>query len=47
MLGAIKREEGLLTVENIDSYLTIFTQKALEYDLFIIGNKIDKYLNTK
>lgn len=45
MLGAIKREEGLLTVEKIDNYLEIFTQKSLDYDLFEIGDKIDNYLN--
>lgn len=47
MLSAIKREEGLLTVENVGSYLKIFTKKSLEYDLFVIGNKIDTYLNSK
>jgi len=44
MLDAIKREEGLLSVNNIDNYLDIFTQKALDYNLFELGNKIDKYL---
>ena len=47
MLDAIKRDEGLLTVDNIDNYLEIFTQKALNYDLFELGNKIDNYLNNK
>lgn len=47
MLDAIKRKEGLLTVNNIDNYLEIFTQKALNYDLFELGDKIDNYLNAK
>ena len=46
MLDAIKREEGLLTVNNIDNYLKVFTQKALDYNLFELGNKIDNYLNS-
>lgn len=45
MLGAIKRKEGLLTTENIDNYLKIFTQKALNYNLFEIGNKINNSSN--
>ncbi len=44
MLSAIKRDEGLLTTENIDNYLKTFTQKALDYNLFELGNKIDEYL---
>ena len=47
MLGAIKRKEGLLTVDNIDNYLDIFTQKALDYDLFKLGDKINQYLYPK
>jgi hypothetical protein len=47
MLGAIKRDEGLLTIENIDSYLEIFTQKSLDYNLLDINNKINIYLNSK
>jgi len=47
MLGAIKRKEGLLTVDNIDNYLNIFTQKALDYDLFKLGDKINQYLYPK
>lgn len=45
MLGAIKRQEGLLTVDSIDNYLDVFTQKALDYNLFELGDKIDKYLH--
>jgi hypothetical protein len=45
MLDAIKRKEGLLTVDNIDNHLEVFTQKALNYDLFELGDKIDNYLN--
>jgi hypothetical protein len=47
MLSAIKKEEGLLTVDNIDNYLTVFTKKALDYDLFELGDKINAYLNKK
>ncbi|MEA3456024.1 MAG: hypothetical protein U9R26_05925 [Campylobacterota bacterium] len=45
ILGAIKREEGLLTATNIDKYLELFTEKALNYKLFIVGDKIDNYLH--
>ena len=47
MLSAIKREEGLLTIDNVDTYLERFTEKALDYNLLELGNKIDNYLNTK
>ena len=42
MLKAIKRDEGLLTPTNIESYLTTFTQKSLNYDLFKIRDKINR-----
>jgi hypothetical protein len=45
ILGAIQREEGLLTVVNIDKYLALFTNKSLDYNLFRVGDKIDKYLH--
>jgi len=44
MLGAIQKNEGLLTTSNIDEYLETFTQKALKYDLFMLGEKIEHYL---
>lgn len=45
MLSAIKDQKGLLTVNNIDHYLQVFTEKSLNYDLLILGNKIEKYLH--
>jgi len=45
MLKAIKNNQGLLSVENIDNYLNQITQKALQYDLLILGEKIEKYLH--
>ncbi len=47
MLDAIKREEGLLNPSNINKYLDTFTDKALHYDLFELGDKIHHYLNTE
>lgn len=47
MLGAIREQEGLLNISNIDDYLDIFTKKALSYDLFELGEKIDYYLKSK
>jgi len=47
MIGAIKNRRGLLSEKNIDNYLNQITQKALHYDLSIIGDKIDNYLNPK
>ncbi len=45
MLDAINRNEGLLTKSNTDDYLDLFTQKALDFDLIGLGEKIDNYLN--
>lgn len=44
ILDAIKREEGLLTAANINSYLELFTKKSLDYNLLRVGDKIDRYL---
>jgi hypothetical protein len=44
MLSTIARDEGLLTDSNIDTYLDLFTKKALEFDLIGFGKKIDIYL---
>lgn len=44
MLGAIKRNEGLLTTSNIDSYLRLLTRKSLNYNLFQLGNQIENNL---
>lgn len=46
MLDAISREEGLLLKSNIDQYLDLFTQKALEFDLIKLGEKFDNYLQS-
>jgi hypothetical protein len=45
MLSAIKRKEGVLTIDDIDSYLDVFTRKALDCNLFELGDKIDEYLH--
>ncbi len=45
MLSAIQRDKGRLTVANIDKYLALFTKKSLDYNLFRVGDKIDKYLH--
>ncbi len=47
MLKAIKNKQGLLTIKNIDNYLNIITEKALHYNLFILGDKIENYLYPK
>lgn len=44
MLDAISQEEGLLSKSNINQYLDLFTQKALEFDLIQLGEKFDTYL---
>lgn len=44
MLSAIPRDEGLLNDSNIDTYLDLFSKKALKFDLIGFGNKIDIYL---
>ncbi len=47
MLGAISRKAGLLTTDNIEPYLDVFTEKALNYNLIELGNRISNYLNSK
>lgn len=47
MLYAIAKKEGLFTPNNIDGYLDTITDKALEYNLSILGDKIERYLQTK
>ena len=44
MLGAIQRQEGLLTASNIDEYLLTLTKKSFKYKLLQLGQKIDNYL---
>ena len=44
MLDAIKKGEGLLTPESVEGYLHIISEKALQYDLLELGEKIDAYL---
>lgn len=44
ILDAIKKDEGHLTIYNIDNYLDQYTKKALNYNLYILGNKIEHYL---
>ncbi len=44
MLGAIKRNEGVLTTSNIDSYLKLLSRKSLNYNLFKLGNQIENNL---
>jgi len=39
----IQSDKGLLTVSNIDDYLNIFTQKALDYNLSELNDKIEQY----
>ncbi|RUM71967.1 MAG: hypothetical protein DSZ09_02180 [Sulfurovum sp.] len=40
MLHAIQKKEGLLTIQNIDTYLDVFMKKALAYDFTEIAKKI-------
>jgi len=44
MLGAIKRNEGLLNNANIDQYIEKTTQQASDFDLIGLGKKIDLFL---
>jgi len=44
MIYSIKDNYGLLNADNIESYLGIVTDKALNYDLNIIGDKIKTFL---
>jgi len=45
MLRAIKSGKGRLTQESVDGYLAISRQKALDYDLRGIAEKVRDYLN--
>jgi len=45
MLKEINKEEGLLNIDIIDDYLTEFKDQSLEYNLTILGNKIENYLD--
>lgn len=45
MLGAIKRNEGLLTASNIEAYLRLLTHKSLNYNLFQLGATIENNLD--
>ena len=47
MLQSIKNSHGLLGANNIESYLSVITDKALNYDLNIIGDKIKTFLDIK
>ncbi len=44
MLHKIDKKEGLLRKQNIDDYLAVFSQKALDYNFDYIYNKLDTYL---
>ncbi len=44
MLKYIKEKKGLLTNQNINKYLEVFTQKSLDYDVVSIGKRIEAYL---
>ncbi len=47
MLSEIEKNEGELTKENVNKYLQIITNKALHYNVEMIGEKINNYLNKK
>ena len=42
MLKSIQNENGLLTVDNVDSYLQAFTEKSLAYDFSYIEDKLKR-----
>ncbi len=44
MLKYIKDKKGLLTNQNINKYLEVFTQKSLDYDVVSVGKRIEAYL---
>lgn len=44
MLELIRDNIGLLSNENIATYLKIFSDKSVEYDVISIGEKIQRYL---
>ncbi len=46
MLGAMLREEGLLSINNVAHYLETVEKKAVDYDLIDLGQKIDKYMKS-
>ncbi len=44
MLQYIKDGQGLLTNDNVDEYLSVFTRKSSEYDIISLAKRIEKYL---
>jgi len=46
LLDDIQQHRALLTSENVDDYLQIFKQKALNYDLHLIATKVEKHFDT-
>ncbi|PID29738.1 MAG: hypothetical protein CSB55_01200 [Candidatus Cloacimonadota bacterium] len=47
MLQYISKNKGLLTSENTEKYLDVFTRKSLNFDLDEIACKIEKYYDDK
>lgn len=47
MLHAIQRDEGFLTRQNVDAYLKLFKQKALDYNSTTILNRVHKEVTFK
>lgn len=45
MLKQIKSHDGLLTPQNVELYISEFTKYALEYNLTILGDKLEKYIH--
>ena len=44
MLQSFKNKTELLTIENVDSYLKTAEEKAMNYNIFEISDKIEEYL---
>ena len=47
ILKEISINSGLLTAESIDNYIKYNTEKAKDYDLIDLGNKIDTYIKSE
>jgi hypothetical protein len=44
MLQSFKNKTELLTIENVDNYINVAEEKALNYNIFEISDKIEEYL---
>ncbi|MCT7602553.1 hypothetical protein [Aliarcobacter butzleri] len=44
MLHSFKNKTELLTIENVDEYIKIAEEKAQNYNVFEISDKIEVYL---